>query len=104
MPTIPHADQLDKKPVPARQDQPVYPYSLQSDGVSSRAEIEIIVDTTGRVLFPRIVSASNEDVGYAAAAAVSRWRYQPGQKGGKPVDSRLSVTITYDSAKMAASW
>lgn len=104
MPGIPTADLLDKKPVPARQDQPVYPYSLLSDGVSGKAEIEIVIDRTGRVLFPRILSATNEDLGYAAAAAVARWRYQPGQKAGQPVNSRLSVTITYDKAKMAASW
>ncbi len=104
MPAIPHADLLDKKPVPVRQEQPVYPYSLLSDGVSGKAEIEIVVDRTGRVLFPRILSAASEDLGYAAAAAVTRWRYQPGQKAGQPVDSRLTVTITYDQAKMAASW
>lgn len=104
MPAIPRADQLDKKPAPTRQDQPVYPYSLLSDGVSGRAEIEVVIDTTGRVLFPRIVSATNDDVGYAAAAAVTRWRYQPGQKAGQPVDSRLVITINYDQAKMAASW
>jgi TonB family protein len=104
MPAIPLADQLDKKATPVRQDQPIYPYSLLSDGVSGHAEIEVVIDRTGRVLFPRIVSATNEDVGYAAAAAVARWRYQPGQKGGQPVDSRLTVTINYDQAKMAASW
>jgi TonB family protein len=104
MPAIPAVDQLDKKPAPVRQDQPVYPYSLQSDGVSSKAELEIIIDRTGRVLFPRVVSATNEDVGYAAAAAVVRWRYQPPVKNGQPVDARMTVTITYDQAKMAASW
>ncbi len=104
MPAIAHADLLDKKPVASRQEQPVYPYSLLSDGVSGKAEIEIVVDRTGRVLFPRVLSATNEDIGYAAAAAVTRWRYQPGQKAGQPVDSRLSVTITYDQAKMATSW
>jgi TonB family protein len=104
MPAIAHADQLDKKPATVRQDQPVYPYSLQSDGVSSRAELEIVIDRTGRVLFPRVVSATNEDVGYAAAAAVARWRYQPPLKNGQPVDARLTVTINYDPAKMAASW
>jgi TonB family protein len=104
MPGIPHADLLDKKPTPTRQDPPVYPYSLLSDGVSGKAEIEIVIDRAGRVLFPRIVSATNEDLGYAAAAAVTRWRYQPGQKAGQPVDSRLTVTIAYDQAKMAASW
>jgi TonB family protein len=104
MPAIPHADTLDKVPVPVRQDQPVYPYSLQSDGISGRAEIEIIIDRTGRVLFPRVVSATNDDIGYAAVAAVARRRYQPPVKGGQPVDARMTVTVTYDKDKMAASW
>lgn len=104
MPSLARADQLDKKPTPVRQDQPVYPYSLQSDGVSGRADIEIVIDRTGRVLFPRILSATNDDIGYAAATAVTRWRYQPPMKGGVAVDARTTVTITYDQAKMAAAW
>jgi len=104
MPAISRADQLDKKPAPVRQDQPIYPYSLQSDGVSGRAEIEIVIDRTGRVLFPRVISATNDDIGYAAATAVIRWRYQPPMKGGVAVDTRTTVTITYDQAKMAAAW
>jgi TonB family protein len=104
MPGIPHADSIDKKPVPVRQDPPVYPYSIQSDGTSGRAELEVVVDRTGRVLFPRILSATNDHLGYAAAAAAARLRYQPGQKNGQPVDCRMTVTITYDATKMAASW
>lgn len=103
MPGIPDANLLDKKPVANRQDQPAYPYSLQSDGTSGRAEIEVVVDRTGRVLFPRVVSATNDDLGYAAAAA-AHMRYQPGQKNGQPVDCRLTITINYDATKMAASW
>ena len=104
MPAIARADQLDKKPALARQDPLIYPYSLQSDGVSGQAEIEIIIDRTGRVLFPRVVSATNDDIGYAAAAAVTRWRYQPPTKGGQPTDARVTVTVTYDQAKMDSAW
>ena len=104
LPSLTRADQLDKKPVTIRQDQSTYPYSLQSDGVSGRAEIEIVIDRTGRVLFPRILSATNDDIGYAAATAVTRWRYQPPMKGGVAVDARATVTVTYDQAKMAAAW
>jgi TonB family protein len=104
MPAIPRAEELDKKPTPVRQDQPVYPYSLQSDGVSGRAELEIVIDRTGRVLFPRVISATNEDIGYAAAAAVAKWRYQAPLKNGQPVDARMNVTVSYDNAKMASSW
>jgi TonB family protein len=104
MPALPHVEELDKKPAPVRQDPPVYPYSLLSDNVSGHAEIEVVIDRTGRVLFPRIVSATTDDVGYAAAEAVSRWRYQAPVKNGKPVDAFLRVTITYDQSKMAASW
>jgi TonB family protein len=104
MPAIAAADTLDKKPAPTRQDPPVYPYSLQSDGISGRAEIEIVIDRTGRVLFPRVVSATNDDIGYAAAAAVARQRYQPPMKGGQAVHARMTVTVSYDKDKMAASW
>jgi TonB family protein len=104
MPAIAAADTLDKKPTPTRQDPPVYPYSLQSDGIAGRAEIEVVIDRTGRVLFPRVVSATNEDIGYAAAAAVARQRYQPPMKGGQPVHARMTVTVSYDKDKMAASW
>jgi TonB family protein len=104
LPALPYADQLDKRPVAVRQDQPTFPYSLQSDGVSGHAEVEIVIDRNGRVLFPRVIRATNADIGYAAAALVSRWKYQPPMKDGQAVDARHTVTVNYDQAKMATSW
>jgi TonB family protein len=104
-PAIYTVNQLDKKPVAVRQEpHPAYPYALQSDGLSGQAEIEVVIDRDGRVLFPRIVSASQEDFGWAAAVAVSRWRFQPPTKDGQKVDARLTIPFTFDYAKMASSW
>ncbi len=103
-PKILSAKELDKAPFPVRQDPPGFPFALQSDNLSGKAEVEFVVDREGRVLFPRIVSASHEDFGWAAASAVSRWRYQPPVKGGAKVDARMSVVINFDATTLAATW
>lgn len=102
-PNLASENQLDRKLTPLRQDVR-YPYSILTDGVSGEATLEIVVDRTGRVLFPRIVSATTDDIGYAAATAVARWRYPAPVKGGQPVDARIQVKVAYDASKIATSW
>jgi len=94
---------LDERPKAVRQDSPAYPRALKDDGLTGQAEIEFIVDREGRVLFPRIVSASHEDFGWAAATAVAQWRFQPPTKDGQKVDVRMMVPVLFDARKLAAS-
>lgn len=103
-PAIVPADQLDKRPNAIRHDPPVYPYAAYSDGLSGRAEIEVVIDPDGRVLFPHILSATHEDFGWAAASAVSRWKFEPPTRKGEKVDARLTIPFTFDYEKMASSW
>lgn len=107
-----------KKPVPAilgvkdldaplksiRQEPPTYPFAAQSDALSGRAEIEFVIDKDGRALLPRIVNSSSDDFGWAAATAITRWRYQPPTKGGQKVDARTSVIVNFDHKKGTATW
>jgi outer membrane biosynthesis protein TonB len=53
------------------------------------------------VLFPRIVSASHEDFGWAASVAVAQWRYQPPQKDGRSVEVRMTVPILFTAQQLA---
>jgi TonB family protein len=76
---------------------------MKTDGLTGQAEIEFIVDRDGRVLFPRIVSASHEDFGWAAATAVSQWRFNPPMRNGQRVEVRMSVPILFDAQKLASS-
>jgi len=97
------ATELDERPKAVRQDSPAYPRALKDDGLTGQAEIEFVIDHEGRVLFPRIVSASHEDFGWAAATAVAQWRFQPPQKGGHQVDAIMRVPILFDARKLASS-
>jgi TonB family protein len=103
-PAIVNAAELDKKPEPIRQPQPAYPWILRSDGLSGQAEIEFVIDRNGRPLFPRILSSTNEDFGWAAVTGVQRWRYQPPVKNGEKVDARIKVTVIFDINKNADMW
>ena len=97
------AAELDERPKAIRQESPAYPRALKDDGLTGRAEIEFVIDREGRALFPRIVSASHEDFGWAAATAVAQWRFQPPQKGGHQVDAIMRVPILFDAHKLAST-
>lgn len=96
------AAELDERPKALRQDSPAYPRALRDDGLTGQAEIEFVIDREGRVLFPRIVSASHEDFGWAAATAVAQWRFSPPQKAGQKVDAIMRVPVLFDAHKLAS--
>jgi len=103
-PAIYTADQLDAKLTPIRQEPPAFPYAQRSDGVSGKAEVEVIIDKDGRPLFPRIISATYDDFGWAAATAIKRWKFPSPMKGGQKVEARVTIPFTFDFSKLAATW
>ncbi len=102
-PAILNVADLDDRPKAVAQRSAVYPRSLKTDGLTGQAEIEFIVDRDGRVLFPRIVSASHEDFGWAAATAVAQWKFNPPMRNGQRVDVRMTVPVMFDAQKLASS-
>lgn len=103
-PAITPVAELDSKPEAIRQPVKVYPWVLRSDEISGEAEIEFIIDRDGRPLFPRIVSATHEDFGWAAATDVLNWRYKSPTKNGVKVDTRITEKIVYDLKNAADMW
>lgn len=103
-PAITPVTELDSKPVAIRQPLTTYPWVLRGDEISGEAEIEFIIDRNGRPLFPRIVSATHVDFGWAAATAVLNWRYKSPMKNGAKVDTRVTEKIVYDLKKAVAMW
>ena len=101
-PAIYNITEIDQRPKALSQDAPVYPRAMKDDGLTGQAEIEFVITSEGKVLFPRIVSATQEDFGWAAAIAVAQWRFQPPTKNGHKVDARMTVPILFDARKLAA--
>ena len=102
-PAICNVAELDQRPKVLSQAAAVYPRALKDDGMTGQAEIEFVVSSEGKVLFPRIVTATQEDFGWAAAIAVAQWRFQPPTRNGQKVDVRMSVPILFDARKLAAA-
>jgi protein TonB len=86
---------LDRIPEPVVQPAPVFPRSLRREVFSAKVVVEFIVDTEGRVHTPVVVETTHDGFNDAAMAGVSRWRFRAGMKGGRKVNTRMSVPILF---------
>lgn len=91
--------ELDEKLKPVYRAPPQISDAVSKAGVPASAEIEFIIDLHGRARLPRVLSATNEDFGWAAATAASRWVFNPPLKGGEPVYVRARVPFKYTPPK-----
>jgi TonB family protein len=94
------AKNLDEKLTPLYRVAPGYPASLAGkDRGAGRTVIEFVIDREGRARLPRIVSATREEFGWAAATAVAQWVFTAPRRGGEPVD--VMVQVPFDFAAPA---
>ncbi|MFT6098911.1 MAG: TonB family protein [Arenicella sp.] len=82
--------------VPLHRAPPVYPRSELINGNAGMAEIEFMVDETGRVFAPRILRSTAASFESATLAAVKLYRYEPAMFDGKAVQSRASIVIQFE--------
>ncbi len=88
-------EQTEIKPVPKRQIEPVYPPSLKRTRVNGRVTIAFIVDKEGNVINPIAENASHPAFVQPAIDAISRWKFNPGYRGGEPVAVRIRAPLIF---------
>lgn len=89
---------LDEKPVPLYRVTPVYPAELRAVGrPAGTAVIEFVIDRDGRARLPRIVSATHEELGWAAATAVARWVFKAPLRGGQPTEVMVQIPFQFSA-------
>ncbi len=86
---------LDQKLKPLWRGFPVYPQALREQRLAGEAEIEFIIDRDGRSRLPRILKASEEAFGWAAATAISQWVFEKPTKAGEPVDVTVRIPVAF---------
>ncbi len=86
---------LDQVPVPVLQTRPQYPFEMRRDGISGQVVVDFIVDTTGTVRNAYAASSSQHEFEASAVEAVSKWRFRPGKKGGRAVNTHMQVPIVF---------
>lgn len=92
------AGELDAPLSPLLQVPAATPPALRAEQGTGRATVDFYVDEGGRVLLPELVSASREDVGWAALTAVTSWRFAPPRRAGQPVFARGRAEVQVGDA------
>jgi TonB family protein len=82
--------QLTQQPQALLMTAPSAPAGLTE---SVRVVVSLIVDSTGRVRQPRILSSPSAEISRNVLEAVPNWRFQPGEVNGRVVDAVIEVPV-----------
>ncbi len=86
---------LGRAPRAIAQPAPRFPRELQNQAVSAEVVVEFIVDTSGSVRNAAVVSSTHPGFDRAAVDGVRQWKFQPGLKDGRKVNTRLRQPIRF---------
>lgn len=87
--------QLDRQPQALFQPAPTFPAELRSTFADADVMLEFIINSKGEVLMPRAISSPHRRFEEAACSGVLKWKFKPGQRGGRPVNTRTQITIKF---------
>ena len=87
--------ELDQPPRAQAQVSPIYPTPEKSTSTTGSVEVEFIVDETGAVVNPRVVSSTHRAFEEPTLRAVEKWRFVPGRRLGQVVSFRMRVPVLF---------
>lgn len=88
--------EVDEKPIPTKQISPNYPPRLKGMGITGSVNLLIVVDSNGSVRNIQVEKSSHPDFDRPAIDALSRWKFKPGMRGGKAVNTRVRVPMVFN--------
>jgi protein TonB len=84
-------------PVPTFKAQPVFPSALLRKKIGGKVVISAVVDASGSVVRVSIkTSSGQQELDKAATTAVQKWKFKPGSRDGKPVQSTCLIPYTFE--------
>ncbi|MEO7413507.1 MAG: TonB family protein [Opitutaceae bacterium] len=94
VPVIPITELDDIPQVKYRTDV-AYPFEMRRTGAQGEVIVEFVIDTDGNVNGAFAAKSSQAEFEANAIAAVAKWKFKPGQKGGQNVNTRMQVPIIF---------
>ncbi len=86
---------LDHEPRRLGGPAPKYPVDMRVAGIGGQVIVDLVVDANGAVQNPTVVKSTRPEFEAAALASVSGWKFDPGSKGGRAVNTHLQVPIVF---------
>lgn len=87
--------EVDQPPVPLSQPSAVYPRTLRTQRLEGSVDVGFVITAKGTTQDPHAVSSTHEGFEQAAIDAVKKWKFKPATKDGKPVNTKVLVTVTF---------
>ncbi len=84
----------DQAPRPIKITRPQYPQEAFVKKIEGMVELEILIDSTGRVVRARVVK-SIPLLDAAAIQTVQQWVFAPAIKNGRPVATIATAPVTF---------
>jgi outer membrane biosynthesis protein TonB len=97
--TVYDAVVVDKAPVPKKRIRPDYPSSIKKRDTPAEITLRFIVTTEGKVTEISVVKFNDPDMVEPVYAAYEEANFEPGEKDGKAVNTRVEVTRIYPEPK-----
>ena len=88
-------ESLDHTPEALKQPQPIYPINAKNTGENGEVVVTFVVDESGRVLNPHVVSSTDPIFEEPTIRAIGQWRFVPGTLHGVPVRFRMRVPVAF---------
>lgn len=77
---------------------PLYPAALHAAKIQGEVQVSLIVTKDGDPTQVEVQSSDHADFNAPAIEAVKQWKFTPGLKGGRPVNTRMVVPIRFELA------
>lgn len=88
-------EDLTRAPRPISQRSPTYPPELRRAGISGTVVLVFVVRADGTTSNVQVQSSTNPAFEEHALRAVRTWRFEPGEKDGKAVNTRVRIPIPF---------
>lgn len=72
-----------------------YPFEMRRAGVTGEVTVDFIVDSNGNVMNAYAAKSSQREFEANAVTAVSKWKFKPGRKNGRNVNTHMQVPIVF---------
>lgn len=99
--------ELDSPPKALTRKSPAYPAELRAAGIEGSVVVSLVIDRTGVVREAKVEKSTHQDFEMAALEAVTQWKFEPGRKGGRQVNTRVSQVLQFSvggDAPTASDW
>ncbi|HEX2861786.1 MAG TPA: TonB family protein [Lacunisphaera sp.] len=98
--------ELDRMPRATTRRAPAYPAELRAANIEGSVLVSFVIDAQGKVQNAEAVQSTHHGFEEAAVAAIREWQFEPGIKGGRQVNTRVSQKLEFrtDGGLQADDW